>query len=161
MRIQPAVVRLGCRFTFFPSDSEGWKRNLMRMNNQTCLRLALIGLVVLGAAACRKEIPAADVSRIDPGNGWYCHHHPKGSDSLCWRSQLSCAGMLAKYRELDAKGYAAETCKPQPSAWCFVRPVTEPISWSCKVDLASCNAKRDLWNSAWFETGASECFEVR
>jgi hypothetical protein len=117
--------------------------------------------MMVAVSACRKEVPAVDPSRIDPGNGWFCHRHPHGNDSLCWRSETSCSEMLATFREHDKKGYDGEVCKPQPSAWCFVRPVGEQISWSCKADLSSCNAKRDMWNASWLESGASACFEVK
>src|SRR5215468_4460866 len=98
-------------------------------------RLALLGLLAIAAPACRKAIPDIDRSRIQSGNGWFCHKHPRGDDSVCWRNEASCDKLLATFRGNDPKGYAGESCKPQPSAWCFVRPADEPISWSCKVNL--------------------------
>jgi len=131
------------------------------MTRKTALQGFLLSLLMITICACRKEIPVFDPARIDSGAGWFCHKHPHGNDSLCWRSEVSCTRMLATFRKGDEKGYAQEICKPQPTSWCFVRPANESISWSCKVDLASCNAKRNRWNAAWFQSGASECFEVK
>lgn len=131
------------------------------MTARTVLQVFLLALLSSFVCACTKEIPAFDASRIDSGTGWFCHRHPYGNDSLCWRSNTRCNNLLATFRQSDTKGYAQESCKPQPTSWCFVRPPGEKISWSCKIDLASCNAKRNYWNAAWFEPGASECFEVK
>jgi len=121
----------------------------------------LSSVLLVAASGCDKQIPAIDRSRIEPGSGWFCHAHPHGNDSLCSRTVASCNKLLAMFRDTNASGYAAETCEPQPSAWCFVRPANEPISWSCKKNLASCDGKRAVWNASWFDSGASECFEVK
>jgi hypothetical protein len=125
-------------------------------------------LVVLALAtsisAC-KEQPKADPARIDRGAGWYCHRHPGGSDSLCWRTESQCDAMLTTYAATNAS-YAKESCKPQPVAWCFVRDPSEPVPVSCKIDETSCREKSEYWNSGFARVfgshaGASECFEVR
>jgi len=128
---------------------------------RTLSQAFLLGFLTSLISGCTKEIPAIDASRIQAGNGWFCHRHPRNNDSLCSRTNAECNELLTMFRQGDAKGYAKESCKPQPTSWCFVRPPGEKISWSCKIDLASCNAKRNYWNTALFETGASECFEVK